>query len=100
MGANVSNAGMVTAPRLLLLIIIFISFSPALVSADPDRLDGLSDDDMKKLEQGEVVLLIEPEEDNPGRIISAAFIIRQPIDKSWELLRQPERQGRVYRKVG
>lgn len=80
-------------PRIFLLIVIAaVSFFPAPVSAGPEQLEGLSDEDIERLEQGEVVIFVEPEEDDSGRIINAAFLIEQSIDNSWELLRQPERQ--------
>ncbi len=90
--ANPSIVDLIAVPRFLLLIVIVISFFPALLCGDSEELEGLSDKDIDKMEQGEVVISVEPEEDDPGRVIHAAFLIKQPVDKSWELIRQPERQ--------
>jgi hypothetical protein len=70
-----------------------VSFFPTLVSGDPEQMAGLSDEDIERLERGEVVILVEAEEKDPGRKIHAAFLLKQTIDRSWELLRQPERQS-------
>ena len=75
-----------------LSILIFLVFSPVIVFGDSDLFDGFSDKEIEKLENGELLVVIEPEDDNPGRVFRAVFLIEKPIDTCWELLNQPERQ--------
>lgn len=75
----------------LFLLIAFLFF-PAVLSADPAPLEGFSDEELRRLERGEIVISVEQEENQPGRSIRAAFFVEQPVDRCWALLRLPERQ--------
>jgi len=62
---------------------------------DPGAWKGLTEEQIEKVKDGEVVLLDSDEsegDDEQKRFIKAAMIFDQPIDKVWSLFRKTESQ--------
>jgi len=85
--------------RLLWLIPVCILLAIGLMGAEltvnfKDGWDGLSPDQIKRLKDGQVVILDKDQSQGVElqRFIQAAMIFNQPIDTAWALFRQTERQ--------
>lgn len=79
--------------RRALSVLALVLLFPVPALGDGDPFEGLSKEDIEEMERGELIISVESNESSPGRVVSAAFFIEQSIERSWELLRQPERQS-------
>jgi len=59
----------------------------------PDGLKGLSPEQIKKLQAGEVVMTSSPEVTPDGHsVIAAAVMFKVPVERAWEILSATDRQ--------
>jgi len=76
------------------MVILALTFLGAIppTADSPEAWKGLTAEQIKKVKQGEIVILTKQGSGEEERFIKAAMIINQPIDVVWNLLCQTWRQ--------